>query len=826
MLRSKLFTSNGLESMGRNILRIVLLIISYGLATSSMANTSPVAMPQSVNVDTNGSVNITLQAQDADNNPLTYGVQQPPHQGSVTTPTGNTVTYTPAQGYTGTDSFTFWVTDGVAFSAPATISISVKPDDFLLTFVAGTLIPAIKQRQLQEQQAYIDNLRINDPVIQSCFTGTIPQGQQLYDLTSFACENQDLSLADLSDLGQLVNLQTLDLPHSKIGNISALSTLTNLTRLNLESNELTDISALASMTKLTYLNLGFNNIITINNLSDLTQLQELHLDANEITDINSLTNKTALRKLWLDDNKITSISALTNLTNLTHLGIGYNQISDISPLSHLSALQTLVLDANDVDSDTSTGALGSGLEAISNLHGLQQLYIRGNLLTDISALSNPDLANLQILELGFNQIENITPLSALGNLTQLGLEDNAVSTVDKLSGLNHLQDLSLAHNQIRDSSPLVSLTSLNTHLDLRDNFLLDLAPIANMSNTFTLFADDNCLGSLIMPANISAFGKDWQFPAAKCNTPNINDKPVAYAQKLILYKNNAKTIQLSGDDPEGSNLTYTLVNTPAHGNVGNAGVLANPTLTYTPSNDYVGSDSLTFTVTDAGGLVSSPATIQLTVGETPLITDSTLQSCFSGELPSNVELQSLTTFTCNGIDLSGANLAQLGNLPNLTNVTLIHANLSNISGLDSIGANWTFLDLRFNNIAVITALGNKTNLTTIGLDNNQVSSLATLSSLTKLQLVYADNNQISGAAGLPQLSSLNNLYTLTLRNNRLLTSDFESAWRNTTVQSTPIVYVEQNCLTGMPTGLPASIAIDMGGTPQRTPNPDGSCPSS
>lgn len=817
--------------MGHNIVRVVLLIVFYGLATQSIANSPPVAMPQSVNVEADSNSNITLQAQDADGHSLTYGIQQLPQHGSVTTPTDNTITYTPSPGYTGTDSFTFWVTDGIAFSTPATVTITVKPDDFLLTFVAGTLIPAIKQRQLQEQQEYIDNLRISDPVIRACFTGTVPQGQELYDLTSFTCEGQDLSQADLSNLGQLVNLQTLDLPHSKIGNISTLSTLKNLTRLNLEFNELTDISALAGMTKLTYLNLGFNNITTITNLSGLTQLQELHLDGNAVTDITPLTNKTALRKLSLDDNNITSISALTNLTNLTHLGLGYNQISNISPLSQLRALQTLVLDANDITSNTSTG-----LGAISGLNGLQELYIRGNLLTSINALSNPSLPNpglpnLQTLELGFNQIEitDTTSLSALGNLTQLGLENNAVSAVDGFSGLSHLQDLSLAHNQIRDSSPLVNLTSLNTHLDLRGNFLLDLAPLANMTNTFTLFADDNCLGSLVMPANISAFGKDWQFPVSRCDTLNTNDKPVAYAQQIILYKNTNKTIQLVGGDPEGTNLTYTLVSAPSHGSVGNTGVLTSPTLIYTPNNNYVGSDSFTFTVTDSdetNALVSSPATIQLTVGETPLITDSTLQSCFTGELPSNAELERLTIFTCDGINLSGANLAQLGNLPSLKEVTLIRANLSDISGLDSIGANWTYLDLRFNNIAVITALGNKTNLTTIGLDNNQVSSLATLSSLIKLQLIYADNNQISGAAGLPQISNLNSLYTLTLRNNRLLTSDFESAWRNTTVRSTPIVYVEQNCLTGMPTGLPASIAIDMGGTPQRTPNPDGSCPSS
>ncbi|UOG92000.1 MAG: leucine-rich repeat domain-containing protein [Candidatus Thiothrix sulfatifontis] len=814
--------------MWRNTITQVVLIFTFcGLSAQSFANTPPVAIPQSVSVTSGINTKITLQAQDADGNALTYGIQQAPQHGSVTAPIGNSVTYTSTQGYTGTDNFSFWVTDGTAFSTPATIGITVKPDDFLLTFVAGTLIPAIKQRQLQEFQEYIDNLRISDPFIQSCFSGAIPQGQALYDLTSFTCEGQDLSQADLSNLGQLVNLQTLELPHSKLDDISALSTLKNLTRLNLASNELTDISALAGMTKLTELDLSFNSITRISNLSNLTQLQELHLEANSITDISPLANKTVLHQLWLDDNNITTVNTLTNLTNLTHLGLGYNQISDISPISNLNALQILVLDANSIDSNTSTGTSGSGLEALSNLHGLQELYIGGNLLTDINALSNPGLTNLQTLELGFNQIDiaTITSLSALGNLTQLGLENNAVSAVDKLSVLSNLQYLALAHNQIRNISPLSSLSSLNKQLDLRGNFLPDIAPVATMTNTFTLLADDNCLGDLVMPATISAFGKHWQFPLSRCDTSNTNDQPVAYAQNITLYKNTAKTFTLLGGDPEGDNLTYALTTIAAHGSAGNLGVLANSTLTYTPNTDYVGTDSFTFTVTDSAGLVSSPATVQITVRETPLITDPALQSCFPGELPSNSTLQSLTAFTCNGIDLSGVNLAQLDNLPNLTHVTLINANLSDISGLSNIGENWTFLDLRFNNIVLITALSNKANLMTIGLDGNQVNSLAVLSTLTNLQMIYADNNAISGASGLPQLSNLNNLYTLTLRNNRLLSADVETAWGNTAIQATPIVYVEQNCLIGLPTGLPANITIDMGGNPQRPPNPDGSCPA-
>jgi hypothetical protein len=88
-------------------------------------NRPPVAVSQSVSVDEDQSVAITLQASDPDNNLLTYSYTQPAH-GTVSGTAPNVV-YQPAADFNGSDSFNFTVNDGRGGQATATISITVNP---------------------------------------------------------------------------------------------------------------------------------------------------------------------------------------------------------------------------------------------------------------------------------------------------------------------------------------------------------------------------------------------------------------------------------------------------------------------------------------------------------------------------------------------------------------------------------------------------------------------------------------------------------------------------------------------------------------------------
>ena len=96
---------------------------------------------------------------------------------------------------------------------------------------------------------------------------------------------------------------------------------------------------------------------------------------------------------------------------------------------------------------------------------------------------------------------------------------------------------------------------------------------------------------------ISIFGKKDQAPVAEDST-------------LETYKNLANNGKLCAYDPEGGLLTYTLVRGPKRGEVT---IHNDGTFTYTPKKNKVGTDSFTYTVTDAAGNVSREARVTVTV---------------------------------------------------------------------------------------------------------------------------------------------------------------------------------------------------------------------
>ena len=92
-----------------------------------------------------------------------------------------------------------------------------------------------------------------------------------------------------------------------------------------------------------------------------------------------------------------------------------------------------------------------------------------------------------------------------------------------------------------------------------------------------------------------------------------NQPPVAEDSTLETYKNLPNQGKLTAHDPEGSALTYTVTRGPKRGEVT---VQADGTFLYTPKKNKVGTDSFTYTVTDAAGNVSREATVTIQVLKT------------------------------------------------------------------------------------------------------------------------------------------------------------------------------------------------------------------
>lgn len=91
----------------------------------NLVNDAPLANSQSIETTQDTILEITLTASDIEDDFLTYSIIDSPLHGILSGSAPN-ITYTPTDGYTGTDSFTFKINDGELDSNLATVSIVVN----------------------------------------------------------------------------------------------------------------------------------------------------------------------------------------------------------------------------------------------------------------------------------------------------------------------------------------------------------------------------------------------------------------------------------------------------------------------------------------------------------------------------------------------------------------------------------------------------------------------------------------------------------------------------------------------------------------------------
>ena len=112
---------------------------------------------------------------------------------------------------------------------------------------------------------------------------------------------------------------------------------------------------------------------------------------------------------------------------------------------------------------------------------LKELYLYGCHLAYVP-LALAGLVNLTWLQLGGNQIVDVSPLVDLTNLERLHLNKNQIVDVSPLAELVNLTFLKLDQNQIVDVSPLAGLVNL-TELRLDGNPIVDTSPLRSLKNT-------------------------------------------------------------------------------------------------------------------------------------------------------------------------------------------------------------------------------------------------------------------------------------------------------------------------------------------------------
>lgn len=95
----------------------------------AVADAYSVAAGSTLNVPATG---VLTNDSDADGNALSAVVNAPPLRGTLDLQTDGSFTYTPASGFSGTDSFTYHAFDGVNSSTPVTVSLTVYQAESML----------------------------------------------------------------------------------------------------------------------------------------------------------------------------------------------------------------------------------------------------------------------------------------------------------------------------------------------------------------------------------------------------------------------------------------------------------------------------------------------------------------------------------------------------------------------------------------------------------------------------------------------------------------------------------------------------------------------
>ena len=222
------------------------------------------------------------------------------------------------------------------------------------------------------------------------------------------------------------------------------------------------------------------------------------IDPNSPTPITQLIDgalqgrhPSELEVLDLTDRKLPNLNGIEELTGLRQLFLGGNLISDLYPLSGLTELRYLDLSDNEI----------TDLSQLYGLQKLERLNLSYNNIEDLSPLVG--LTNLEVLLINRNKVADIGILFYLNKLTYLGLAHNEIEDITALSHLFELDVLDLEGNRITDLSPLSHMTELR-YLDLSDNHILDINHLAYLFNLEALDLDYNQVSDPQVLSNLSS----------------------------------------------------------------------------------------------------------------------------------------------------------------------------------------------------------------------------------------------------------------------------------------------------------------------------------
>ncbi|CAL6030665.1 leucine-rich_repeat domain-containing protein [Hexamita inflata] len=303
-------------------------------------------------------------------------------------------------------------------------------------------------------------------------------------------------LQNIFGLEQITQITSLELSDNLLEDVIEIQELTKLTRLVLSNNRISRLHWIKALTQLKYLDLQNNKFVSVECLKDVQSLSELFIQGNMVQDSDYLKLLKNFSEKWISPQKefgakdIEYYLGPNNSPQMvkqctTRLNGAKKYLPVVLKYKNNMIGSKLVIknDANTIDlafisfvSDLVNQQIDSvSVEncpsVLCNIdHPIQFLAITNSKLKIINNLTATSIVHL---DLGFNNLEDVSTISLLTNLQKLVLRDNLLSKLDCLKTLTKL-----------------------VHLDVRNNKLLHVNFIKYLVSLSELLIDGNCICNL------------------------------------------------------------------------------------------------------------------------------------------------------------------------------------------------------------------------------------------------------------------------------------------------------------------------------------------
>ena len=565
-----------------------------------------------------------LVAVDTDLDALTYAVVAQPANGTVVIDNASTgaYTYTPDANYNGSDSFTFKANDGTEDSNTATVNVTVTSVNDAPMANNGSL-------NTQEDTAGSGTLAASDvdgdaltySIVTPPTNGSIAAfdaNTGAYTYTPDANFNGSDSFTFRANDGT-ANSNTATVSVT-IGGVNDAPVASN-------SSETTNEDAALAST-----------LMASDSDGDALTYSVVAQPANgsvTITDTNTGAYTYTPDANYNGSDSFTfRVNDGTTNSNTATVSISVNAVND-APMANNGSLNTQedtpangTLTANDVDGDSLTYSVvaqpADGVVTITdastgaytytpdaNYNGSNSFTFRVN-----DGTTNSNVATITV---------------TVGGLNDAPVANDANETTD--------EDVGYSSTLVANDADGDALTYSIVTQPVNGSVVLDNAS----TGAYTYTPDANFSGSDPFTFSVNDGTTNSNTATVTVNVGGVNDVPVANDASEITDEDVAYSSLLVANDGDGDALTYAVVMQPANGSV----VITNATTgayTYTPSANFNGTDSFTFSVND-GTVDSNTATVSITVNA---VNDAPVAS--DGNITTAEDMAASGTLVANDVD--------------------------------------------------------------------------------------------------------------------------------------------------------------------------------